>query len=116
MRSGRTLIPNFIEIRISKLKLMVYFLNFLVFHCFNFFRFSDFSNFPISEIGFLMAYENLPDVYQLLRLSGLAAHLKAADLNIKLGISRKLMRVLFAKSDAPTQFAKQVGWQECICG
>ena len=47
-------------------------------------------------------------------LLGLAHHLRASDLELKLSITRRIMRVLFAKSDAPSQFSKQIGWQECL--
>ena len=40
---------------------------------------------------------------------------KYDHIDAKLSICRRLMRVLFAKTDAPLQFAKQIGWQECIC-
>ena len=45
---------------------------------------------------------------------GLVHHLRTSDVDVKLSISRKLMRILFAKSDAPMLFAKQLGWQECL--
>ena len=48
-------------------------------------------------------------------LLGLIHHLRAADIDTKLAICRRVMRVLFAKNDAPMHFAKQIGWQECIC-
>lgn len=45
---------------------------------------------------------------------GLLHHLRRANVDIKLSITRKLMRALFAKADAPEKFARQVGWQECL--
>ena len=47
-------------------------------------------------------------------LLGLVHHLRTAPLETKLNIARKLMRVLFGKTDAPAKFAKQIGWQECL--
>ena len=45
---------------------------------------------------------------------GLVHYLRTSAVDVKLSISRKLMRILFAKTDAPMQFARQLGWQECL--
>ena len=54
------------------------------------------------------------DFFTYQGILGLVHHLQWASLDIKLEIARRLMSCLFAKPDTPSQFAKQVGWQDCI--
>lgn len=45
---------------------------------------------------------------------GLLNHLCNVDVDVKLSVARRLMRILFAKPDAPMHFARQIGWQYCL--
>jgi hypothetical protein len=45
---------------------------------------------------------------------GLAHHLQWVDLEVKLAFARRLMAALFAKPEAPSQFASKIGWQDCL--
>jgi hypothetical protein len=72
---------------------------------------------PLEESEVCLLFElmaTFDDVAAYQGILGLAHHLRAADIDTKLAITRKLMRVLFAKPDAPALFAKQIGWQECL--
>lgn len=41
-------------------------------------------------------------------------HLSEGNIDLKLEIAKKILSVLFNKLNSPSQFAKQVGWQESI--
>ena len=45
---------------------------------------------------------------------GLIYHLQWSSLDIKLEIARKLMSFMFSKSEIPCNFARQIGWQDCL--
>jgi len=45
---------------------------------------------------------------------GLAHHLQWTSIEIKLAYCRRLITTLFAKPEAPTQFASKTGWQDCL--
>ncbi len=45
---------------------------------------------------------------------GLVHHLQWSDTVTKLEVARRIMTCLFAKPDVPANFAKQIGWQECL--
>ncbi len=45
---------------------------------------------------------------------GLVHHLQWSDVSIKLEAARRVMTCLFAKPEVPQNFAKQIGWQECL--
>jgi hypothetical protein len=40
--------------------------------------------------------------------------LQWVDLEVKLAFARRLMAALFAKPEAPSQFAGKIGWQDCL--
>ena len=72
---------------------------------------------PLSEaeaVGLFDLMTIIEDSASFQGILGLVHHLRTSDVEVKLAISRKLMNILFAKSDAPTQFARQLGWQECL--
>ena len=72
---------------------------------------------PLSEaeaIGLFDLMTIIEDSASFQGILGLVHHLRTSDVEVKLAISRKLMNILFAKCDAPTQFARQLGWQECL--
>ncbi len=45
---------------------------------------------------------------------GLVHHLQWSDVSTKLEAARRIMTCLFAKPEVPQNFAKQIGWQECL--
>ncbi len=45
---------------------------------------------------------------------GLAHQLQWSDTATKLEVARRIMTCLFAKPDVPQNFARQIGWQECL--
>ncbi len=45
---------------------------------------------------------------------GLIHHLQWSPTSTKLEVARRIMTCLFAKPDVPTNFARQIGWQECL--
>eukprot|EP00095_Tigriopus_kingsejongensis_P009861 snap_masked-scaffold853_size88743-processed-gene-0.4 protein:Tk09861 transcript:snap_masked-scaffold853_size88743-processed-gene-0.4-mRNA-1 annotation:"neurobeachin-like protein 1 isoform x3" len=45
---------------------------------------------------------------------GLVHYLQWFDLDIKLEIARRIMTFMFTRPDVPMQFARQIGWQDCL--
>jgi hypothetical protein len=45
---------------------------------------------------------------------GLAHHLQWTSIDVKIAYCRRLITTLFAKPEAPSQFANKTGWQDCL--
>ena len=46
--------------------------------------------------------------------TGLIHHLQWYGLDVKLEVARRLMTFMFSRPDVPAQFARQIGWQDCL--
>lgn len=72
---------------------------------------------PVSKEEILVYIDQMllfDDATTFQGILGLVHHLQLFDLDIKVEIARRLMTFMFTRPDVPMQFARQIGWQDCL--